>query len=103
LREVHADVVVTIATMGIPLALLVSKALGHEHAVVLPKVPKIHLDGALQEPVHSITTAGKRPLLFESKREVVIDDVISTGASVAAALSLVRRSRGNAVADHARK
>jgi adenine phosphoribosyltransferase len=105
LRPLDVDVVVTIATMGIPVAISVAHGLGLDHYVVLHKTQKIHLETALAEPVRSITTAAEQRLLLDraripllqGKRVAILDDVISTGASVGAALRLVRRAGGEVV------
>jgi adenine phosphoribosyltransferase len=105
LRPLDVDVVVTIATMGIPVAISVAHGLGLGHYVVLHKTQKIHLETALAEPVRSITTAAEQRLLLDraripllqGKRVAILDDVISTGASVSAALRLVRRAGGEVV------
>ena len=99
LRAFGAEVVVSVATMGIPIAIEVSRHLGIDDYVILHKTPKIHLSDAVAEPVRSITTASDQRLLLdrarmgavEGRRVAVVDDVISTGASVAAALTLLRR------------
>ncbi len=100
------EVVVSVATMGIPLAIEVTRALGLDDYLILQKTPKIHLADAIAEPVKSITTGAVQRLLFDrarvdavaDKRVALIDDVISTGASVTAALRLVRRVGGIPVA-----
>lgn len=92
------DVIVSVATMGIPFAIEVAKALGHDQYAILHKTPKIHLGDAVSEPVRSITTATPQRLLFdraripvvEGRRVALIDDVISTGSSAAAAIRLLR-------------
>ncbi|HUV57992.1 MAG TPA: phosphoribosyltransferase family protein [Acidimicrobiales bacterium] len=92
------DIVATVATMGIPLAVEVTRALGLDQYVILHKTPKIHLADAVTEPVRSITTSGQQRLLFDrarikdvaGKRVAIVDDVISTGASTGAALRLLR-------------
>jgi len=84
--------------MGIPLAIEVSRALGLDDYVILQKTPKIHLADAIAEPVKSITTGAPQRLLFDrarvaavaGRRVGVVDDVISTGASLSAALKLLR-------------
>jgi adenine/guanine phosphoribosyltransferase-like PRPP-binding protein len=94
-----ADVVVSVATMGIPLAIEVTRALGLDDYLILQKTPKIHLQDAISEPVTSITTGAPQRLLFDrarvsavaGRRVAVVDDVISTGASVCAALNILRR------------
>lgn len=93
------DVVASVATMGIPFAIEVARALGHDQYVVLHKTPKIHLGDAVAEPVRSITTANEQRLLFdrarlsmvEGRRVALVDDVISTGSSAAAGMRLLRR------------
>jgi len=100
------ELVVSVATMGIPLAIEVSRALDLDDYVILHKTPKIHLGESLAEPVRSITTDSQQTLRMDpvragvvrDRRVVVVDDVISTGASTAAALSLVRRAGGDPVA-----
>ena len=92
--------------MGIPLAIEVSRSLHLDDYVILHKTPKIHLGQDLAEPVRSITTDHHQTLRMDparapavrGRRVVVVDDVISTGASTAAALSLVRRAGGEPVA-----
>jgi adenine/guanine phosphoribosyltransferase-like PRPP-binding protein len=98
LSDLGVEVVVSIATMGIPVALEVTRRLGLNEYVVLHKTPKIHLADAVSEPVRSVTTATPQHLLLDrarvgvvaGRRAAVIDDVISTGASAAAALRLLR-------------
>ena len=93
-----AEIVVSVATMGIPLAIEVTRALGLDDYVILHKTPKIHLSDAVAEPVKSITTATPQRLLFDrsrlpavaGRRVAVVDDVISTGGSTKAALNLLR-------------
>jgi adenine phosphoribosyltransferase len=93
------EVVASVATMGIPVAIEVTRHLGLDQYVVFHKTPKIHLGDALSEPVHSITTATDQRLLLDRERVgvlagrcvAVIDDVVSTGASAAAALRLLHR------------
>ena len=92
LRPYDVDIVATVATMGIPLAVEVTRHLGLDQYVTLHKTPKIHLADAVFEPVRSITTDADQRLLFdrarvkdvEGKRVAIVDDVISTGASTGA-------------------
>ena len=92
------ELVVSVATMGIPVALEVTRRLGLDQYVILHKTPKIHLTDAVAEPVRSITTAVDQRLLLDrrripavaGRRVALIDDVVSTGASAAAALRLLR-------------
>jgi adenine phosphoribosyltransferase len=99
MRPARPDIVVSVATMGIPLAIEASRALGFDDYVILHKTPKIHLGETWAEPVHSITTHKEQRLRLDparvdavrGRRVAVVDDVISTGASLSAALRLVRR------------
>ncbi|MGH2927049.1 MAG: phosphoribosyltransferase family protein, partial [Solirubrobacteraceae bacterium] len=100
LGDARADVVVSVATMGIPLAIEVTRALGLDDYVILHKTPKIHLGDAWAEPVRSITTGADQTLRLDparvgavrGRRVAVVDDVISTGASLQASLRLLRRA-----------
>lgn len=102
----EVDVVATVATMGIPLAVEVTRHLGLDRYVVLHKTPKIHLADAISEPVRSITTDAEQRLLFDrariddvrGKRVAIVDDVISTGASTGATLRLLRGVGADVVA-----
>jgi adenine/guanine phosphoribosyltransferase-like PRPP-binding protein len=106
LGPARPELVVSVATMGIPLAIEVTRSLGLDDYVILHKTPKIHLGESLAEPVRSITTDHPQMLRMDpgraevvrGRRVAVVDDVISTGASTAAALALVRRVGGEPVA-----
>lgn len=99
LAPFEPDIVVSVATMGIPLAIEVTRSLGLDDYVILHKTPKIHLGDSFAEPVRSITTGNPQKLRMDparvpavrGRRVAVVDDVISTGASTRAALALVRR------------
>ena len=105
LVEHRPEVVVSVATMGIPLAIEVSRNLGLDDYVILHKTPKIHLGESFAEPVKSITTGTPQKLRIDplriaavaGKRVAVVDDIISTGASTVAALNLIRRVGGQPV------
>lgn len=106
LRSYEVDIVATVATMGIPLVVEVTRHLGLDQYVILHKTPKIHLADAVSEQVRSITTDADQRLLFDrarikdvdGKRVAIVDDVISTGASTSASLRLLRGVGANVVA-----
>jgi adenine phosphoribosyltransferase len=106
LAPLEVEIVASVATMGIPLAIEVTRALGLDDYAILHKTPKIHLADAVDEPVRSITTDRDQRLLFdrarrhvvEGRRVAIVDDVISTGGSSRAALNLVRKVGGEPVA-----
>lgn len=95
------EIVVGVPTLGLPLAENVARRLGHGRMVTLGTSRKFWYDEALSEPLRSITSpdAGKRiwldprtlPLLRD-RRFVVIDDVVSTGASIVSVLALLARA-----------
>lgn len=106
LAPYDVDIVATVATMGIPVAIEVTRALGLDQYAILHKTPKIHLADAVTEKVRSITTDADQRLLFDrarvgdvaGKRVAIVDDVISTGASTGAALRLLRSVGADVVA-----
>ncbi len=106
LRPFDVDIVATVATMGIPVAIEVTRALGLDQYVILHKTPKIHLADAVSEKVRSITTDAEQRLLFDraripdvaGQRVAIVDDVISTGASTGTALRLLRSVGADVVA-----
>lgn len=106
LAPLGIEIVVSVATMGIPLAIEVSRSLGLDDYVILHKTPKIHLGQSLAEPVLSITTDRPQHLRMDparvdavaGRRVAVVDDIVSTGASARAALNLLRRVGAEPVA-----
>lgn len=105
LAPLKPDIVVGAATLGIPVAMEVSRALGLDQYVILQKSPKIHLADALEQKVSSITSKGEQRLLLDrsslpllwGKRVVVVDDVVASGSSLRGSLELVRRAGGQIV------
>src|ERR1700683_2406020 len=98
LRPLKPDIVVGAGTLGIPVVIEVSRALGLDQYVIAQKSPKIHLADALVQELESVTSAGKQRLMLDrravpllSKRRVaVVDDVVATGSSRRAAFALSR-------------
>jgi adenine phosphoribosyltransferase len=92
------EIIVGAATLGIPVVIEVSRALGLDQYVIAQKSPKIHLADALIQEVQSVTSSGKQRLMLDrravpllaKRRVVVVDDVVATGSSLAATLALVR-------------
>lgn len=106
LSDRSVDVVCSVATMGIPVAIELTRALGLEEYVIAHKTRKIHLADGEWEPVRSITTDAEQSLGLDrarlgaiaGKQVVIVDDVISTGGSMQAATNLVRRVGGHVAA-----
>ncbi len=106
LAPLAPEIVVSVATMGIPLAIEVSRTLDLDDYVILHKTPKIHLGETYSEPVRSITTGSPQTLRLDparvpavgGRRVAVVDDIVSSGASMSSALTLIRRAGGVPVA-----
>lgn len=106
LRPHGPEVVVTAATLGIPVAWATARALGLDTIVVLHKTPKTHLSDALVEPLSSITTKGEQVFRLDRARApelagrpvAFVDDVVSTGGSAAAGMRLIEEAGGTVCA-----
>ncbi|HHZ02616.1 MAG TPA: adenine phosphoribosyltransferase [Tissierellia bacterium] len=96
------DVIVTAEAKGIPLAFEISRLLNMKKYIVARKSIKPYMEGLIVDEVVSITTQKKQLLVLdrddgkelEGKRVAVIDDVISTGESIAALERLVKAAGG---------
>lgn len=100
LRPFSPDVVIGLPTLGLTLASEVARKLGHERYVPLGTSRKFWYDEALSVPLSSITTPDQTKRLYvdprllpliKGARVALIDDVISTGTSIVAALALLAR------------
>jgi adenine/guanine phosphoribosyltransferase-like PRPP-binding protein len=84
----------------------VGKKLGHPHYVPLSYSRKFWFEDELSIPVNSITTPVQPKMVFidprllyrlEGKRVLLVEDVISTGGTVAAELQLMKRIGANVI------
>lgn len=90
------DYIVTPEAKSIPLAYEMSKKSGKKY-IVIRKGVKVYMDNPVKIPVSSITTQNPQYLylghedgdLLKGKRVLIVDDVISTGESLAAAVKVV--------------
>jgi adenine/guanine phosphoribosyltransferase-like PRPP-binding protein len=96
----RADIVVGMPTLGMVLAASVAKKLGHPFYVPLSYSRKFWFEDELSIPVNSITTPVQPKTVYidprlierlEGKRVVLVEDVISTGGTVAAELALMKK------------
>ncbi|PYE43129.1 adenine phosphoribosyltransferase [Rhizobium sp. PP-F2F-G20b] len=105
LKPLEPDIIVGAATLGIPVAIDVTRALGLDAYVILQKSPKLHLANALEQRISSITSKGEQRLLLDraavpllkGKRVVVVDDVVASGSSMKGSLDLVRKAGAEVV------
>ena len=67
LRPLNPDIIVGAATLGIPVVIEVSRALGLDQYIIAHKSPKIHLADALVQEVESVTSAGKQRLMLDRR------------------------------------
>ena len=93
------DVIFTPEAKSIPLAYEMARQSGKPY-VVARKGVKVYMSDPIEVEVHSITTQKKQSLyvgqedaaLLRGKRVLVVDDVISTGKSLAAMKELTKRA-----------
>ena len=96
------DVLVTAESKGIMLLYEMAKQSGHNYYVVMRKEAKLYMNDVLTTEVDSITTDHRQTLCMggddveavRGKRVLLVDDVISTGETLAAMEKLIRTAGG---------
>ncbi len=107
-RVPEFDVLITAESKGIPLAYEMSRQSGKKY-ILARKSVKLYMKRPVAVEVKSITTSKLQNLYLDvddmeylkGKRVLIVDDVISTGESLAALKQLVVKSEGNIVASAA--
>ncbi|MCD2174411.1 phosphoribosyltransferase [Rhizobium sp. C4] len=98
-EDMKPEIVVGLPTLGLTLAAATAAKLGHARYVPLGTSRKFWYRDELSIPLSSITSPGHEKRLFidprmlpliEGKRVLLIDDVLSSGASILAALRLLQ-------------
>jgi len=97
LTPYQPDIIVGVPTLGLPLAEAVARRLGHSRIVPLSTSRKFWYDEKLSVNMSSITSPGKEKRLYLDPRMIplltgriaVIDDVLSSGSSIASTLGLL--------------
>lgn len=94
------EIVVGLPTLGLSLAADIARKLGHARFVALSTSRKFWYDDDLSVPLSSITSPTHKKQLFidprmlpllTGKRILLVDDVISSGTSMAAGIALLRK------------
>lgn len=101
-RAPEYDYIITAEAKGIPLAHEMARQAGAQKYFLARKAPKLYMTGVFESTVRSITTAAEQTLyldvadaaLMKGKRILLVDDVISTGESLAALEKLVEKAGG---------
>ncbi|UJW87627.1 phosphoribosyltransferase [Devosia sp. SL43] len=101
LQPFAPEVIVGVPTLGLPLANNVARRLGHGRMVALGTSRKFWYRQDLSAPISSITSPDQQKTIFldprslpllAGRRVVVVDDVISSGTSMAAVLTLLDKA-----------
>ena len=96
------DYLITAEAKGIPLAHEMARQAGDAKYILARKAPKLYMRDVFSVSVNSITTAREQQLfldgadaaLMKGKKILLVDDVISTGESMAALEALVTKAGG---------
>ncbi len=96
------DYIITAEAKGIPLAHEMARQAGDKKYILARKGPKLYMRDIFDVTVRSITTAKEQRLyldgadaeLMKGKQILIVDDVISTGESLAALEALVEKAGG---------
>ena len=97
-----AEVVITAESKGLQLAHVVARELGQDFYAVARKSKKLYMQDGIAVAVKSITTAETQTLylsrhdadLIRGRKVAIVDDVISTGGSLAGLEKLVAEAGG---------
>ena len=101
-RAPEYDYILAPEAKSIPLLYEMARQSGQNKYFLARKAPKLYMSGVFEVNVHSITTEKEQHLyldtadaeLMRGKRILIVDDVISTGESIAAVEELVHEAGG---------
>ena len=101
-RAPEHDVMITAESKGIPLVYEMARQAGENRYLIARKAAKLYMRDVFSTDVTSITTANRQMLCIDGedaaymkgKRVLIVDDVISTGGSLAAVEKLVNQAGG---------
>jgi adenine/guanine phosphoribosyltransferase-like PRPP-binding protein len=98
LRPFEPEVIIGVPTLGLPLANNIARRLGHTRMVALGTSRKFWYRDELSAPMSSITSPAHQKTIYldprslpllDGRRVAVVDDVISSGSSMAAVMQLL--------------
>ena len=101
-RAPEYDYMISAEAKGIPLVHEMARLAGNQKYFLARKAPKLYMTGVFEASLRSITTERDQKLyldtadaeLMRGKKILIIDDVISTGQSLAAIEALVEKAGG---------
>lgn len=97
------DIVLTAESKGLQLAHCVSRELGQRYYAVARKTKKLYVQDGIEVTIEASITTGKEQKLYLSKHDTdllkgkkvaIVDDVVSTGASLSGLEALVEKAGG---------
>ena len=97
------EIVITAESKGLQLAHVIARELKHDYYVVARKSKKLYMQDGLEVHIKSSITTGEIQKLYISqhdkdllfgKRVAIVDDVVSTGNSLAGLEEIVKRAGG---------
>ncbi len=104
-RAPEYDILFTAECKSLPLIYEMARQNGDDNYIIARKAPKLYMENLLTTDVDSITTANVQKLCIgqaevdaiKGKRVLIVDDVISTGESLIAMETLVKKAGGTIV------
>ncbi len=97
------EVLITAESKGLQLTHCAARELGQRHYAVARKSKKLYMQDGIEVSIQSSITTGKEQTLYLSKHDVdlikgkkvgIVDDVVSTGASLLGLEELVKKAGG---------
>ncbi len=102
-RLTDCDVLLTAESKGLQLTHCIARELGHKYYAVARKSKKLYMQDGIEILINSSITTGKEQKLYLSKHDAellrgkkvgIVDDVVSSGASLTGLEALVEKSDG---------
>ena len=97
------DVLITAESKGLQLCHVVARELNHPYYAVVRKSKKLYMQDGIEVDIESSITTGKEQKMYLSRHDVelikgkkvgIVDDVVSTGASLKGLEAIVEQAGG---------